>query len=240
MGVIILYMKLIVLAAGKGTRFLPITEETPKALIPILSKPLVEYTLDLCIPHITGIVFVINDILGFKIIAHYGNEYKNIPISYVVQNNTSPKGTFSAIQSSMPFVDTEMFAVCNSDDLYKKEDIDNAFRGKECGIGLTASLMPYIYHGIDIEDGYVKGFRRHEKTEDLINDKFANGFYLLSQEIFSFSPVYLKNGEMGLPHTLFNNLEKLPLKELVFLEWVPVDSPHNINSAEDFIKKHYK
>ena len=232
-------MKLIVLAAGKGTRFLPITEETPKALIPILSKPLVEHTLDLCIPHISGIIFVINDMLGFKISEHYGNQYKGVPISYVIQSHIYPKGTFSAIQCALPFIDTEMFAVCNCDDLYKKEDIDNAFLSKECGIGLTISSMPWIYHGIDTSNGLIKGFRYHEKTEDLVNDKFVNGFYLLSRKIFSFSPVLLKNGEVGLPHTLFNNLDSLPLKEFQFSEWVAVDSPQNIIAAEDFIKRNY-
>jgi NDP-sugar pyrophosphorylase family protein len=239
MGVIILYMKLIVLAAGKGTRFLPITEKTPKALIPILSKPLVEYTLDLCVPHISGIIFVINDSLGYKIREHFGNQYKNTPITYVVQDDTKPKGTYSALLTALPFIDTEIFSVCNSDDLYIKEDIDNAFKGKELGIGLTISQMPYIYHGIETENGYIKGFRRHEKTEDLVQDKFVNGFYLLSHKIFSFTPVFLVNGEVGLPHTLFSNFDILPLKELNFLEWVAVNSPENINSAENFIRKYY-
>jgi bifunctional UDP-N-acetylglucosamine pyrophosphorylase/glucosamine-1-phosphate N-acetyltransferase len=232
-------MKLIILAAGKGTRFLPISEETPKALIPILSKPLVEYTLDLCIPHVSGIIFVINDILGFKISEHFGNQYKGVPVSYVIQNHTYPKGTLSALQCAMPFIDTEMFVVCNCDDLYKKEDIDNAFLSKEYGIGLTTSFMPYFYHGIDTENNYIKGFRKHDKTEELIKDKFVNGFYFLSRKIFSFSPVFLENGEIGLPHTLFSNLDLLPLKELSFSEWVAVDSLDNIPSAENFIKKYY-
>ncbi len=232
-------MKLIILAAGKGTRFLPLTEETPKALLPILDKPLVEYTMDLCTPYISGIIFVINDILGFKISEYYGNKYKDIPISYVVQNHMYPRGTLSALHCALPFIDEEIFAVCNCDDLYRKEDIKNAFSQKEFGIGLTTAKMPWFYHGIDTEDGYIKRFRRHEKTEDLIQDKFINGFYLLSREVFSFPPVVIKDGEIGLPHTLLENLEKLPLRELVFKEWVAVDGPNNVKIAEDFIRRNY-
>lgn len=231
-------MKLVVLAAGKGTRFLPITEKTPKALIPILGKPLVEYNLDLCAPYISGIIFVINDILGFKIREYFGISYKGIPISYVIQSSNDSKGTFSALLCAEPFIDTDKFAVCNCDDLYTREDIDNAFNNNEVGIGLVNSRMPYIYNGIDAQDGFIKGFRRHEKTNDLVEDKFFNGFYILEKEVLSFEPVSILNGELGLPHTLFSNLSKLPLKELKFKEWVSVDSIDNIPKAEIFIKKY--
>ena len=232
-------MKLIVLAAGKGTRFLPLTEETPKALIPILGKPLVEYTLDLCVPHVSGIIFVINDILGFKIIEHFGNQYKNVPISYVTQDHTYPRGTFSAVLCALPLIDTERFAVCNCDDLYIKSDVDKAFKSENFGIGLTESFMPWFYHGINVVDGYIKGFHKHKETKELVKDNFFNGFYLLSREIFSFSPVTLKNGELGLPHTLFSKLDEFPLKELKFKEWVAVDGPQNISKVEEFVKKYY-
>jgi len=232
-------MKLIILAAGKGTRFLPITEETPKALIPILGKPLVEYTMDLCVPYISGIVFVINDILGFKIKEYFGNEYKGINISYAIQDHLCPKGTMSAVQCALPFIDSEKFIVCNCDDLYIKEDVDNAFKMNQFGIGLTESEMPYIYHGIDTSGEYIKGFRKHLANSGPVKDKFVNGFYFLSREIFSFIPVCLSNGEVGLPHTLFANLDKFTLKELKFKEWVAVDGPENIVRAENFIKKYY-
>jgi NDP-sugar pyrophosphorylase family protein len=78
-----------------------------------------------------------------------------------------------------------------------------------------------------------------EKTDQLVEDKFVNGFYILSKDIFNFTPVGLSDGECGLPQTLFANLEKLPLKEFVFTEWVAVNSPENIASAVDFIKRNY-
>jgi L-glutamine-phosphate cytidylyltransferase len=38
-------MKLIVLAAGQGTRLLPLTDDRPKALVPFLGRPLLDWTI---------------------------------------------------------------------------------------------------------------------------------------------------------------------------------------------------
>ena len=40
-------MKTIILAAGKGTRLKPFTDEFPKCLVPLLGKPLIEHQLDI-------------------------------------------------------------------------------------------------------------------------------------------------------------------------------------------------
>ena len=40
-------MKAFLLAAGKGTRLQPLTFHTPKCLVPISGKPLIEYWFDL-------------------------------------------------------------------------------------------------------------------------------------------------------------------------------------------------
>jgi mannose-1-phosphate guanylyltransferase len=40
-------MKAMILAAGKGTRVRPITYTTPKPMIPIMQKPVMEFLLEL-------------------------------------------------------------------------------------------------------------------------------------------------------------------------------------------------
>jgi len=44
-------MKAMILAAGKGTRVRPITYTTPKPLIPIMQKPVMEFLLELLRQH---------------------------------------------------------------------------------------------------------------------------------------------------------------------------------------------
>ena len=39
-------MKAVILAAGKGTRLRPLTEDKPKVLVEVDDKPLIEYAFD--------------------------------------------------------------------------------------------------------------------------------------------------------------------------------------------------
>lgn len=41
-------MKAMILAAGKGTRLAPLTDDYPKALFPVGDRPVVAYLFDLC------------------------------------------------------------------------------------------------------------------------------------------------------------------------------------------------
>jgi len=53
-------MKVIILAAGRGTRLKPITDITPKPLIKIRGKSILENLLEEVIPYVDEIILVVN------------------------------------------------------------------------------------------------------------------------------------------------------------------------------------
>jgi UTP--glucose-1-phosphate uridylyltransferase len=62
--------KAVIVAAGYGTRFLPISKSVPKEMLPILSKPLIQYIVEeITSSGVCDIVFVISH--GKEIILHY-------------------------------------------------------------------------------------------------------------------------------------------------------------------------
>ncbi|MBI4398425.1 MAG: phosphocholine cytidylyltransferase family protein [Candidatus Omnitrophica bacterium] len=81
-------MKAIILTAGVGKRLAPLTDETPKSMIPVGGKPLLEYHLDyLKNLGITKIILVVGH-LREKIEAFAGNAWKGTPIQYYESPDT--------------------------------------------------------------------------------------------------------------------------------------------------------
>lgn len=229
-------MKLIVLAAGKGTRFLPLTNTIPKGMVPLLGKPLLEHAIAPYLKYVKEIIFVISEPLGIKIKDYFKEKYLGHDIFYVTQKEQ--KGTMNAVFSCREIInENELFCVCNGDDLMDERDIKEAMKKNTIGIGISQKIMPKNYLGIETKNGYISGFKRHEGEKDFVEGVYYNGFNILNKRVFDFKPEQAKDGEYGLPHTLFANLESYPLEAFNFKKWETVNKPEDVKNAETFIKE---
>jgi NDP-sugar pyrophosphorylase family protein len=82
-------LKGVILAAGKGTRIYPFSEEHPKPILPIANKPLMQYQIELMASLGIKDVIVVIGHLGFEIVRRIGQgkEY-GLRIHYVEQKTT--------------------------------------------------------------------------------------------------------------------------------------------------------
>ncbi len=105
----------VVLAAGKGTRFLPLTEHIPKPLLSVAGKPIIEYALDFLQKfHITKIFMV----LGYKhqqIQEYLNSTYFRESIEYLFQEQQL--GLADAINQAKEIVKKD-FVVYLGDNLF--------------------------------------------------------------------------------------------------------------------------
>src|SRR5512135_3901783 len=128
-------------AAGLGTRFLPATKASPKEMLPIVDKPMIQYGIEEVISCnikeiviITGkhkrsiedhfdYAFELEDRLkksGKKKLIEEINRLSKINIAYIRQGYALGLG--HAISCAKPFVKDEPFAVILSDDIIPPED----------------------------------------------------------------------------------------------------------------------
>ncbi|ESS04761.1 MAG: dTDP-glucose pyrophosphorylase, partial [uncultured archaeon A07HR67] len=78
-------MKAVVLAAGKGTRLRPLTDDKPKGMVEVAEKPLITHCFDQLIDLGADELVVVVGYMKEQIIDHYGDAYEGVPITYTHQ-----------------------------------------------------------------------------------------------------------------------------------------------------------
>jgi len=117
-------MQAVVLAAGEGTRMRPLTENTPKPMLPVADRPLVAHTADTAIAAgAEELIFVV----GYEADAvreFFGDSYNGVPVEFAVQEEQL--GTADAVNAAREYLDGP-FAVLNGDNLYDEASLAELF-----------------------------------------------------------------------------------------------------------------
>lgn len=113
-------MDAIILAAGLGTRLRPHTLTTPKPLLPVQGRPILDWILGALPPAVNRIVVVVN-YLAEQIEGYLKKQRRFADWQTVRQE--SPRGTGDALRCCRGRIDAERFLVLNGDDLYGAADL---------------------------------------------------------------------------------------------------------------------
>lgn len=103
-----------ILAAGLGTRLKPLTDSTPKALVPIVNKPIINRTIDYLKSYGVRRI-VVNAHHHSKRIVDYLNNGGPFGIEIDVRVEPEILGTGGGIGNTKDFWDNEPFIVINAD-----------------------------------------------------------------------------------------------------------------------------
>lgn len=225
-------MKVVILAAGRGTRMGNLSKNTPKPLLEINGKPKLAYTIEQLPSEITEVIFIIG-YLGNKIKKYFGNQYLNKKISYVEQIELN--GTGGAVMLAKSIVGDSKFLVLMGDDLYLKSDLEKMLKYNFAALAYKAKdASNYAISRTDT-DGFLI-----EVIEAPHNEKngYANtGAYMLSPEFFDWEliPKQEGNDEYGLPQTLAKNKGDNKIKVISTEKWFPIGDPKALRKSQDII-----
>jgi len=108
-------MKAMILAAGRGERMRPLTDETPKPLLPVAGKALIDYPIEaLSIAGVSELVINYAH-LGEQLVEHLGDGRR---FGVHIQYSAEPAGaleTGGGIKRALPMLGSEAFLVVNGD-----------------------------------------------------------------------------------------------------------------------------
>ena len=105
-------MKALVLAAGKGVRMRPLTDNKPKAMVQLKGKPLLQYTLASLEKAGIEECGIIIGYKGESIKAYFGDSFREMKLKYFSQEK--PLGTANAIAVAEEWLN-EDFIVASAD-----------------------------------------------------------------------------------------------------------------------------
>ncbi len=222
-------MKAVILAAGKGARMGDLTLNTPKPMLQIRGKNLLEYKIE-ALPSVVDEVILVIGYLGNKIRAHFGNSYDGRKITYI---EAEPLGTAYALWQAAHLL-TEHFILMYGDDLYAPKDLEECIKYEQ------SCLVAEI-------PGPMSGGKMIVKDDFVVD--IQEGIYkeggLISAGAFLFSPVIFKypmqkipgREEYGLPPTVVQAIHEMPMKIIHATHWKQISTPQDLELSDEELAK---
>ncbi len=217
-----------VLAAGFGKRMRPLTDRMPKPLIPVLGKPLIEYTLERL--SAAGVERVVINLahLGGQIRDHLGGgERFGLEIRY--SEESEPLETAGGITKALPLLGEGPFLVANGDvwcDFDFSSWLCNPLPQNCPGRLLMVPNPPHNPEGdFGIDNGLLSGTTKPRYT-------FA-GISYLKPEILTGYPNARERYGLG---EVFAHNEDLMQAEVYEGDWCDVGTPERLNNLEERLR----
>lgn len=225
-------LKAIIMAAGLGTRMRPLTDHTPKPMLLVAGRPILERTIDSLPPEITDVIIVVG-YLKEKIEAHFGHEWHGRAITYVEQQDLT--GTAGAVHECRALIDDRAL-VLNADDIYAPEDI------------ARVAAHRYAVLGLEVDDAGRFGAFETDTDGRLLRlapDGSVHGratvnigVYSLDRRFFDYEQVPTKIGgkETGVPHTIASMARDVDIRVILASFWAPVGYPEDLEKVVAALK----
>jgi mannose-1-phosphate guanylyltransferase/phosphomannomutase len=182
-------MKAVIMAGGKGTRLRPLTSGTPKPMVPLLDRPVMEYTIELLKKHgITEIAVTLQYLP--EVIRQYFGDGSDFGVRLHYFEETSPLGTAGSIKNAEDFLD-ETFLVISGDaltDFDLTRTIEFHRRKQALGTLVLTRVESPLEFGVVMTDESGKIIRFLEKPGwgEVFSDTVNTGIYILETEIFRY------------------------------------------------------
>lgn len=176
----------VIMAGGRGERLRPLTDSTPKPLLKIGDKPIIEHNVDRLVAFGIDDFWISVRYLGEQIEAYFkdGSE-KNIKTKYLYE--TKPLGTIGAIANEKEFLH-DYILVTNSDILTNLNYEDFFLSFVESEADLSVVTIPYEvnvpYAVLETTNKHVVSFKEKPTYTYYSN----GGIYLMKRKILELIP----------------------------------------------------
>lgn len=182
-------MKAVIMAGGSGTRLRPLTCKLPKPMVPLATRPIMEYIIGL-LRHYDLTQIAVTLYYLPEVIRNYFGKGDEFGVNLHYFTEETPLGTAGSVKNAEDFLN-ETFLVISGDALtdFNLAEAIAFHRSKQAlaTLVLTRVKTPLEY-GVVITDetGKIRRFLEKPGWGEVFSDTVNTGIYLLEPEIFRF------------------------------------------------------
>ncbi|WP_460924057.1 nucleotidyltransferase family protein [Pontibacter brevis] len=227
-------MDAVLMAGGRGSRLRPLTDTTPKPLLKVGDKPIIEHNLDRLISFGIDDFWMSVRYLGEQLEDYFGDgSSRYVNIKYVWEDE--PLGTLGAVSKIDEF-QHDCILVTNSDILTNLdyEDFYLDFKAKDAALSVVS--IPYTvsipYAVLETENGSIKNFKEKPTYTYYSN----GGIYLIKKDVLKYIPKDTFYNTTDLMELLIKNgylVNSYPLRGY----WLDIGKPEDFKKAQEDINQ---
>jgi NDP-sugar pyrophosphorylase family protein len=221
-------MDAIILAAGLGTRLRPYTLTTPKPLLPVRGRPILDWTLA-ALPAAVERVVVVTHYLAEQVETYLRSQTRHP--NWATVHQQTPRGTGDAFRSCRGQIQADQVLVLNGDDLYAAADLA-ALAEKPAGLLVREVTEPRKF-GIVFPrpDGTLE---RLVEKPDLDGRQLANiGAYLFPRSALEIELPLSPRGEYEITDAVSAVAAGQPFYAVPAHVWLPIGDEAAWRAADE-------
>lgn len=223
-------MQCIILAAGKGSRLRPLTNDRPKPLVTVAGKTLIDHVVE-ALPSAVTELIIVTGYLGDQIKEYCGSEFHGRKVTYVHQEEQN--GPAQALWLAKDQL-KDRFLLMFADDIHGKHDLARATSFTRAMLAIGSDTPERFGVIVRNPDGTLA--HMIEKPEYPPSNLVSTGPLVLDENIFKFEPEAPINGEYFMPEILERYTKEYPIAVVEQQLWIPIGYPEDVERAEKLLQ----
>ena len=234
-------MKLVIIAAGRGSRLKSETKNNPKALTVINGHTIIDIILNNCVLNEINEIVIITGYDKTSIRSYLDGKWNNLNIDYIYNDEWNLENGISVLKAKSAIDENDEFMVSMSDHLYfadmMKKVKESNLSNRVVNVGLDFNINDIF----DIDDGMkvfaqpdtmmVKSMSKNLKDYNAIDV----GLFKCSYKFFSFLENLNKSGSCSLSAGCNELIDQELLGGVDIREsfWLDIDTPEALHFARN-------
>ncbi len=219
---------------------MPLTATTPKPLLKVAGRALIDYTMDLLPEGVDEVIVVVN-YLGQQIIDYLLKNYPNREFRFIWQEAIT--GNLKALELARPYLGDDKFLVFPADDLQSREAVAECSK-HDLALLVSESAHPERF-GVVMLKKKVPTPPGTMGEIDRIIEKPANPqsnlvnmmVHIFDKRIFNYNVKPQPNGEYYITDAITELIKDYPVLAIKTDFWMPIGYPDDLKKAEAALLK---